>query len=190
MQNKKGFTLIELMIVVAIIAILAMIAVPMYQRYIERSRNSATQSMLQQMSIALVALSVDTSNYLGSTPPIADTAIDRIMAYGFRPDPNVGVDYKEVNGGASFILYASHRAKGSQTYVYDNVNGSGVMAVFDGTHAADPTDPTTQGLELAAAVPTTLQLFEVKDGSSSTSQTAGSITVGPATSGATRYVTQ
>ena len=38
MRESKGFTLVELMIVVAIIAILAAVAVPYYQRYIQKSR--------------------------------------------------------------------------------------------------------------------------------------------------------
>ena len=45
MQNQKGFTLIELMIVIAIIAILAAIALPAYNNYTARSQVSEAVSL-------------------------------------------------------------------------------------------------------------------------------------------------
>jgi type IV pilus assembly protein PilE len=43
---QHGFTLIELMITVAVVAILAMIALPSYQQYIIRANRSAAQSVM------------------------------------------------------------------------------------------------------------------------------------------------
>jgi len=46
MKNQKGFTLIEILVVVIIVAILAAIAVPRYLRYVERSRSTEAQTAI------------------------------------------------------------------------------------------------------------------------------------------------
>ena len=59
-KNMQGFTLIELMIVVAIIAILAAIAIPQYQDYVSRSRASGAAAELAGYRTAISACIAET----------------------------------------------------------------------------------------------------------------------------------
>jgi prepilin-type N-terminal cleavage/methylation domain-containing protein len=62
-KAKKGFTLIELLIVVAIIAILAAIAIPQFAKYRVRGYNSAADSDLRNLKIAVEAFATDNQVY-------------------------------------------------------------------------------------------------------------------------------
>ena len=59
---QKGFTLIELMIVVAIIAILAAIAIPAYQDYVVRSQVSEGASLVEGSKTAVAEFFSNTGN--------------------------------------------------------------------------------------------------------------------------------
>jgi len=70
MNAQKGFTLIELMIVVAIIGILAAIAIPQYQNYIAKSQVSRVMSELGGIKTAVETCMLegkDTTCELGAT---------------------------------------------------------------------------------------------------------------------------
>ena len=59
-NNKKGFTLIELMIVIAIIGILAAIAIPQFATYRKRALNAKSDSTVGVIKSAQAALNQDT----------------------------------------------------------------------------------------------------------------------------------
>ncbi|MFA6038008.1 MAG: pilin [Legionellales bacterium] len=63
MQRQKGFTLIELMIIVAIIAILAAIAIPAYNDFTTRSKVSEGMSLASTAQLAIVEYFVLTGTW-------------------------------------------------------------------------------------------------------------------------------
>lgn len=73
-KNMQGFTLIELMIVVAIIAILAAIALPAYQDYVARSQVSEAASLASGARTAVAEEFANTGTFNGITNTSAGLA--------------------------------------------------------------------------------------------------------------------
>jgi len=70
-MNKKGFTLMEMLIVVAIIAILIAIAIPTFTKQLEKSRESADAANLRSAYAEVVAEALGTGN--GSSVSVVAT---------------------------------------------------------------------------------------------------------------------
>jgi prepilin-type N-terminal cleavage/methylation domain-containing protein len=112
--NDKGFTLIELMIVIAIIGILAAIAIPNFVSYRKRAYNTAGNADARNAYTAAQA-------YFNDNP--AGTAdLNSLTAYGFRQASSVTVTI--VVGTQSSFEATSYHGSGDKTYT---VNADGVV---------------------------------------------------------------
>jgi type IV pilus assembly protein PilA len=106
-RNGKGFTLVELMIVVAIIGILAAIAIPNFLNFRLKAKTSEAKSNLGAIRTSEVAYFAEWNWYVGNQPlvPIANRASQpdkspwvspvmyRFSILGFAPEGNVYFSY-------------------------------------------------------------------------------------------------
>jgi len=81
MQKNKGFTLIELMIVIAIIAILAAIAYPSYQGAIRDTRRGVAQADLLELAGAMERYYTTNSRYTGAVLPFNESPQEGASKY-------------------------------------------------------------------------------------------------------------
>ena len=71
-RHQRGFTLIELMITVAVIGILAAVAYPSYTQYIVRANRSAAQSFMFSVANKQEQYMLDARIYAGGSTALAD----------------------------------------------------------------------------------------------------------------------
>ena len=118
--KQKGFTLIELMIVVAIIGILAAIAIPAYQDYTIRARVTEGLEMASSAKLA-VAETTQTNNALpatqaatGYTTPAATVNVASIVIAATTGA--ITVTYTAAAGGGTITIVPTLTAHGDITW--------------------------------------------------------------------------
>jgi type IV pilus assembly protein PilA len=114
-KNQRGFTLIELMIVIAIIGILAAIAIPQFSAYRTRSYNAAANSDLRNAVTAQEAYFQDELIYSAAVAQITGST------YGLFLSSNVTVSVTAANT-TQYTMTASNSA-GDQTYTVTGPGG-------------------------------------------------------------------
>lgn len=90
-KNQFGFTLIELMIVVVIVAILAMIALPGYQDFVRKSRRSEAISEMLDIQLQEEKWRANNSKYAVTSASVGavNTSYYTFVIAGSISNPNV-----------------------------------------------------------------------------------------------------
>ncbi len=85
-MNNKGFSLVELIIVIAIMAILIVVLAPQYLKYVEKSRVSSDQTTIVEYINAMQVVAADPDINLVSTKSYSITAASGTAAITVSDD--------------------------------------------------------------------------------------------------------
>lgn len=122
-MNKKGFTLAELLIVVAIIAVLVAISIPIFTTQLEKSREAVDAANIRAAyaEVMTAALTEDTTNY---TKVVQIKQKDAAWKTGNIdwPEGLTGASSNVVVGGKATVTYtapASGELNGTVAVTYE-----------------------------------------------------------------------
>jgi type IV pilus assembly protein PilA len=114
-RNEKGFTLIELMIVIAIIGILAAIAIPQFSAYRLRAYNAGAESQCRNIGTAMEGYFADKETYVG-----ADEAT-LAASYGYQAD--AGITVTIVPTATTYTITTASTKAGATVYTLAGPGG-------------------------------------------------------------------
>ena len=147
-RKEKGFTLIELMIVVAIIGILAAIAIPQFAKYRVKAYNSAAESDLRNIMTAEEATYADTQKYVndaGAQGAGGGVTTLPSQLVGAKLSKNVTARINTDANGSVYAAFTGHN-KGDRSYGGDSTGAIGYKtSATPDTQAKNETGTTISG---------------------------------------------
>lgn len=120
MSSKKGFTLVELMVVILIVAILAAVAIPIMRGRIDAAKWSEGKAMMGTIATAIRAFCAETDTNI---PDLSALRFDEDL--GFRAGDLEGTYFSFIGGDFKIL------ATGSQYIVQDNALTFRIQAEAD-----------------------------------------------------------
>lgn len=135
---KKGFTLVEIMIVVAIIGLLAAIAIPSFMKARTTSQKNACINALRQIESAKDQYALEAGRTNGWV--FATNDVD-LVAFGYLVSSTTGGSTGYMKGYPACQASASANAKGTQARAADDYNvnaiGTAPTCAVAGANATD-----------------------------------------------------
>jgi prepilin-type N-terminal cleavage/methylation domain-containing protein len=104
---QNGFTLVELMLVVAILGLISAVAIPLYNGYIDSAREGALLSTMSTMQVYQEDLRVRTGAYASGTYDTGGGDTTLVDNLGWEPQDDDGTTYVVAAGANSYTVTAT-----------------------------------------------------------------------------------